>query len=75
MNESSHTACCAKYVRAGTLCSVGCFAGMSTVYVRVSTCVLVTVYMYGYTHCVLNIHCKSSCLFHFDVVTELKLFV
>jgi len=48
---------------------------MSTIYVRVSTCVLVTVYMYVYMHCVFNIHCKSSCLLHFDVATELRLFV
>jgi hypothetical protein len=72
MNESSLTVCCAKYLRAGTLCSDGCFAGMSTVYVRVFTCLLVTVHMYVYIQCVLNIHCNSSCLLRFDVLTELR---
>ena len=62
-------------MRAGALCSGGCFAGMSTVYVGVSTCVLFTVYMYVYIHCVLNIHSTSSCLLNFDVATELMLFV
>ena len=62
-------------MRAGALCSVGCFAGMSTVYVRVSTCVLFTVYMYVYMQCVLNIHSTSSCLLNFDVATELRLFL
>jgi len=62
-------------VRAGALCSVGCFAGMSTVYEGVSTCVLFTVFMYVYIQCVLNIHSTSSCLFNFDVATALSLFV
>ena len=33
---------------------------------------VVTVYMYVYIHCVFNRHCNSSCLLHFDVVTELR---
>ena len=28
-----------------------------------------------YIHYVFNIHCKYSCLLHFDVATELNLFV
>ena len=40
-----------------------------------STCVLVTVYMYVYIQCVFNIHCRSSFLLNFDVATELRLFV
>ena len=62
-------------MRAGALCSVGCFAEMSTVYVRVSTYVLFTVDMYVYLHCVLNIHSTSSCLLNFDVATALRMFV
>jgi hypothetical protein len=41
----------------------------------ICTCVLVTVCMYVYIHCVFKIHCNSSCLLHFDVATELRLFV
>jgi len=57
-------------VRAGALCSVGCYEGMSTVYV-ICTCVLVAVYVY--IQCVFNIDCKSSCFLNFDVDTELRL--
>jgi hypothetical protein len=41
----------------------------------ICTCVLFTVYMYVYIHCVLNIHSTASCLLHFDVANELRLFV
>ena len=49
---------------------------MSTVYVRVSTYVLFTVYLYVWLHALCVHHTsKFSCILHFDVVTKLRLFV